>query len=53
MRDKRVRAEEVYWDERRRGLGNGLRRVPDITCISPTGDKKYVIDCRISWNLMF
>ena len=42
----------MYWDERRRGLGNGLRRVPDITCTSPTGNKKYVIDCRISWNLM-
>ena len=52
MRMQRVSAEEVYWDERRRGLGNGLRRVPDITCISPMGNKKYVIDCRISWNLM-
>ena len=49
---QRVRAEEVHWDERRRGLGKDLRRVPNITCISPMGNKKYVIDCRISWNLM-
>ncbi len=35
---QRARAEEVYWDERRRGLGNGVRWVPDIGIPMPSAE---------------
>ena len=47
-----VKLEVQRWDVNRARGASTSNRVPDITAVHPVTGKEYVLDCRISWNIM-